>query len=210
MLRILICDDHTITREGLRRILTDYSEPMQVGEAGSGVECLTMVRRQDWDLVLLDISLPDQNGLDVLKRIKRDRPELPVLVLSMYPVDQYAVRVLHAGGAGYLSKETAPEQLLAAVRKVAQGGTFVTPELAEHLAKLLKKDLIKPPHAQLSDREFEVLRLIALGKSPTEIARRLSLSVKTISTYRARVLQKMGMRHNSELTRYAIANRLVY
>jgi DNA-binding NarL/FixJ family response regulator len=210
MLRVLIADDHGITREGLKRILTDYPETVHVGNAANAAQTLSMVRRNEWDLVLLDISLPDKSGLDVLKSIKKDRPALPVLVLSMYPVDQYALRVLKAGGAGYLTKESAPEQLLAAVRKVSEGGRFITPELAEHMAKELADGTPMLPHESLSDREFEVLRLIASGKTPTEIAGHLSLSVKTISTYRTRLLHKMGMRHNAELTHYAISNRLVF
>jgi two-component system invasion response regulator UvrY len=210
MLRVLIADDHAITREGLKRILTDYPEAVHVGNAANAAQTLSMVRKNDWDLVLLDISLPDKSGLEVLKSIKKDRPALPVLVLSMYPVDQYALRVLKAGGSGYLTKESAPEQLLAAVRKVSEGGRFITPELAEHMAKELAGGTLTLPHESLSDREFEVLRLIASGRTPTEIAGHLSLSVKTISTYRTRLLHKMGMRHNAELTHYAISNRLVF
>jgi two-component system, NarL family, invasion response regulator UvrY len=210
MLRVLIADDHAITREGLKRILTDYPEAVHVGNAANAAQTLSMVRKNDWDLVLLDISLPDKSGLEVLKSIKKDRPALPVLVLSMYPVDQYALRVLKAGGSGYLTKESAPEQLLAAVRKVSEGGRFITPELAEHMAKELAGGTPTLPHESLSDREFEVLRLIASGRTPTEIAGHLSLSVKTISTYRTRLLHKMGMRHNAELTHYAISNRLVF
>jgi DNA-binding NarL/FixJ family response regulator len=210
MLRVLIADDHAITREGLKRILTDYPEAVHVGNAANAAQTLSMVRKNDWDLVLLDISLPDKSGLEVLKSIKKDRPALPVLVLSMYPVDQYALRVLKAGGSGYLTKESAPEQLLAAVRKVSEGGRFITPELAEHMARELAGGTPTLPHESLSDREFEVLRLIASGRTPTEIAGHLSLSVKTISTYRTRLLHKMGMRHNAELTHYAISNRLVF
>ncbi|HEV8259217.1 MAG TPA: response regulator transcription factor [Burkholderiales bacterium] len=210
MLRVLIADDHAITREGLKRILTDYPKPLHVGNAANAAQTLSMVRKNEWDLVLLDISLPDKSGLDVLKSIKKDRPALPVLVLSMYPVDQYALRVLKAGGSGYLTKESAPEQLLAAVRKVFEGGRFITPELAEHMARELAGGTPMLPHEGLSDREFEVLRLIASGRTPTEIAAHLSLSVKTISTYRTRLLHKMGMRHNAELTHYAISNRLVF
>ena len=210
MLRVLIADDHAITREGLKRILTDYPEPVNVGNAADAAQTLSMVRRNEWDLVLLDISLPDQSGLDVLKSIKKERPALPVLVLSMYPVDQYALRVLKAGGAGYLTKESAPEQLLEAVGKVSEGGRFITPELAEHMARELAGGSPTLPHEGLSDREFEVLRLIASGRTPTEIAGHLSLSVKTISTYRTRLLHKMGMRHNAELTHYAISNHLVF
>jgi DNA-binding NarL/FixJ family response regulator len=210
MLRVLIVDDHAITRDGLRRILSDYPEALEVGEAANGSQTLSLVRQEHWDLILLDISLPDKSGLDVLKLIKKDRPGLAVIVLSMYPMDQYALRVLKAGGSGYLSKETASDQLLQAVQKAAGGGTFITPELAEHMAKELARKSTRPLHEELSDREFEVLRLIATGKTATEISEHLSLSVKTVSTYRARILQKMGMRHNAELTHYAIVNRLVF
>lgn len=210
MLRVLIVDDHAITRDGLRRILSDYPEALEVGEAANGSQTLSLVRQEHWDLILLDISLPDKSGLDVLKLIKKDRPGLAVIVLSMYPMDQYALRVLKAGGSGYLSKETASDQLLLAVQKAAGGGTFITPELAEHMAKELARKSTRPLHEELSDREFEVLRLIATGKTATEISEHLSLSVKTVSTYRARILQKMGMRHNAELTHYAIVNRLVF
>jgi DNA-binding NarL/FixJ family response regulator len=210
MLRVLIVDDHAITRDGLRRILSDYPEALEVGEAANGSQTLSLVRQQHWDLILLDISLPDKSGLDVLKLIKKDRPGLAVIVLSMYPMDQYALRVLKAGGSGYLSKDTASDQLLLAVQKAAGGGTFITPELAEHMAKELARRSTRPLHEELSDREFEVLRLIATGKTATEISEHLSLSVKTVSTYRARILQKMDMRHNAELTHYAIVNRLVF
>lgn len=210
MLRVLIVDDHAITRDGLRRILSDYPEALEVGEAANASQTLSLVRQEHWDLILLDISLPDKSGLDVLKLIKKDRPGLAVIVLSMYPMDQYALRVLKAGGSGYLSKETASDQLLLAVQKAAGGGTFITPELAEHMAKELARKSTRPLHEELSDREFEVLRLIATGKTATEISEHLSLSVKTVSTYRARILQKMGMRHNAELTHYAIVNRLVF
>jgi DNA-binding NarL/FixJ family response regulator len=210
MLRILVVDDHAITRDGLRRILADYPDPIEMGEAANGARTLDLVRQERWDLVLLDISLPDKSGLDVLKVIKKECPGLAVIVLSMYPVDQYALRVLKAGGAGYLTKESAAEQLLQAVQKAVSGGSFITAELAQYMAKELTRKSSRPLHEDLSDREFEVLRLIATGKTATEISSHLSLSVKTVSTYRARILQKMGMRHNAELTHYAIVNRLVF
>jgi DNA-binding NarL/FixJ family response regulator len=210
MLRILVVDDHAITRDGLRRILADYPDPIEMGEAANGARTLDLVRQERWDLVLLDISLPDKSGLDVLKVIKKECPGLAVIVLSIYPVDQYALRVLKAGGAGYLTKESAAEQLLQAVQKAVSGGSFITAELAQYMAKELTRKSSRPLHEDLSDREFEVLRLIATGKTATEISSHLSLSVKTVSTYRARILQKMGMRHNAELTHYAIVNRLVF
>jgi two-component system, NarL family, invasion response regulator UvrY len=210
MTRALIVDDHTITRAGLRRILSETSQPMTVGEASNGLEALEMVMSQEWDIVMLDISLPDRSGLEVLKAIKKARPTLPVLVLSMYPVDQYALRVLRAGGAGYLTKESAPDQLLEAVRRVTSGLRYITPEVAECIAQDWNRSPAQSVHETLSDREFEVMRLIASGKTVGEIAKDLMLSVKTVSTYRTRVLQKLHLRHNAELTHYAVVNNLIY
>jgi DNA-binding NarL/FixJ family response regulator len=209
MTRALIVDDHTITRAGLRRILSETAQPIIVGEAANGAETLEMVMSQQWDIVLLDISLPDRSGLEVLKAIKKARPALPVLVLSMYPVDQYALRVLRAGGAGYLTKESAPDQLLEAVRKVTVGLRYITPEVAECIAQDWNRNPVLSVHETLSDREFEVMRLIASGRSVGDIAKDLSLSVKTVSTYRTRVLQKLHLRHNAELTHYAVINNLI-
>jgi two-component system, NarL family, invasion response regulator UvrY len=210
MISVLIVDDHRITRAGLVRILSDYPEAVEVGEAGSVAEALRLVAERQWNLVLLDIALPDGNGIDVLKTIKRDHPQLPVLVLSMYSVDQYGLRVLRAGGMGYLTKESAPEQLLQAVNLAVRGERFITTELVARLSQEPQRTSASFPHECLSDRELEVLRLIASGKRPAEIAGQLSLSVKTVSTYRGRILQKMRMRHNAELTHYAVVNRLVY
>jgi DNA-binding NarL/FixJ family response regulator len=210
MLKVLIVDDHTITREGLRRILSDHPQIATVGEAGNGADAIALVEAREWDIVLLDISLPDRSGLEVLKIMKKARPQLPVLVLSMYPVDQYALRVLRAGGAGYLTKESAPDQLLEAVRKVTGGTRYITPEVADYIAQDWTEDTTQAAHEKLSDREFEVMRLIASGKSVGDIARGLCLSVKTVSTYRARILQKLRLRHNAELTHYAVVNRLIF
>lgn len=210
MIRVLIVDDHRITRAGLARILSDYEEDIEVGEAGTAAETLRLVAEQQWNLVLLDIALPDRNGIDVLKTIKQEHPRLPVLVLSMYPIDQYALRVLRAGGMGYLTKESAPEQLLQAVSLAVNDRHFITSELAARLSQEPRRASNGYPHENLSDRELEVLRLIASGRRPAEIARQLELSIKTVSTYRARILQKMGMRHNAELTHYAVVNQLVY
>ena len=208
-IRILIVDDHAIMREGLKRILADEPEMQVAGEAANGDEALGMVRDGEWGVVLLDIALPGKSGLDILKHIKAAQPALPVLILSMYPEDQYAVRVLKSGAAGYLTKESAPGQLVAAIRKVAQGGIYVSQELAEKLAIELHSAPEKSPHETLSDREFEILRLIGAGRTPGQIAAELHLSIKTISTYRARLLQKMRMRTNAELTHYAVKNGLV-
>jgi two-component system, NarL family, invasion response regulator UvrY len=210
MTRALIVDDHAITRVGLRRILSEIAQPVIVGEAATGAEALALATSQQWDIVMLDISLPDRSGLEVLKAIKKARPALPVLVLSMYPVDQYALRVLRAGGAGYLTKESAPDQLLEAVRKVTAGMRYITPEVAECIAQDWNRSPVKSVHETLSDREFEVMRLIVSGKSVGDIAKELSLSAKTVSTYRTRVLQKLHLRHNAELTHYAVINNLIY
>lgn len=210
MTRALIVDDHTITRAGLRRILSDTAQSILVGEAANGAEAMELVMSEQWDIVMLDISLPDRSGLEVLKAIKKARPALPVLVLSMYPVDQYALRVLRAGGAGYLTKESAPDQLLEAVRRITSGMRYITPEVAECIAQDWNRNPVQSVHETLSDREFEVMRLIASGKSVGDIAKDLALSVKTVSTYRTRVLQKLHLRHNAELTHYAVINNLIY
>lgn len=207
-LRILIVDDHAVLRRGLREIVEEEFPGAQVGEAHNGPVALEHVRKGDWQAVVLDISLPGMSGLDVLKEIKNMRPGLAVLVLSMHPEEQYAVRVLKAGAAGYLTKETAPEELVEAIRKAVAGGKYVSASLAERLAAGLRTGFDGPPHEILSDREFEVLRRIGAGKTVSEIAEELALSVKTISTYRARVLEKMRMRTNAELMRYAMENQL--
>jgi two-component system, NarL family, invasion response regulator UvrY len=209
MIRILIADDHAIVRRGLRQILAESPEFTNIGEAQNAQEVMTMVRTQAWDLVMLDLAMPDKSGLEVLKDVKRENPKLPVLVLSMHPEDQYAVRVLKAGAAGYLTKESAPEELINAIRKVLKGGRYISLQLAEHLAFDLGQGNEKPLHETLSDREYEVLCLIASGKTVSAIAEQLSLSVKTASTYRARILEKMNMKTNAELTHYAIQQKLV-
>ncbi len=209
MLRILIADDHAIVREGLKRIVAEEPDLTVAGEARNAAEALELVRRHPWDVVILDITLPGRSGLEVLGEIRRERPRLPVLVLSMHPEDQFAVRVLKAGAAGYVTKTSAPQELLAAIRKVASGGKYISPTLADMLATSVATGSDRPPHESLSDREYEVLRGIAAGKTVSEIARQMSLSVKTISTYRARLLQKMHMKNNAELTHYAIVNRLI-
>lgn len=209
MLKILVADDHTMVREGLKRILTEQPDMTVAGEASDGPETLDRVRSGRYDLVLLDIAMPGRGGLDILKDLKAERPELPVLVLSMYPEEQYAVRTLKAGASGYLTKESAPDELIAAVRKVSKGGKYVTSSLAEKLALYLDTDSEKPVHERLSDREYQVVRMIASGKTVTEIAEALSLSVKTISTNRSRALLKMGMKTNAEITYYAVKQGLI-
>jgi two-component system invasion response regulator UvrY len=209
MLRVLIADDHPVFRWGLRQIIAETSDLAVADEAADGREALLKARTGDYDLVLLDISMPFKNGLDVLSELKSDRPTLPVLMLSMHPEEQYAVRAVRAGASGYLTKESAPEELVAAIRKVSRGGKYVSASLAEALASLLNEDDNRLPHETLANREHQVMLLIASGKSVSEIAQELSLSVKTVSTYRARILEKMRMTNNAELIRYAIKNELV-
>ena len=209
MIRALIADDHAVVRQGLKQIIGDLPEMMVAGEATNGQEVLDKVRAETWDVVVLDISMPDRSGLDVLKQLRSERPKLPVLVLSMHSEDQYAVRVLKAGASGYLTKDSAPDELVKAIRKVVSGGTYVSSFLAEKLAFEIGTDSSRLPHETLSDREFQVLRLIAAGESVTEIAAELYLSVKTVSTYRARLLQKMNLTTNAELIHYAMHNHLI-
>ena len=207
-LRILIVDDHPIVRQGLKQTLADAAEIGEISEAATPHDALDFVRQREWDAVILDIGLPGRGGLEVLKDIKQAAPRLPVLILSMHAEEQYAVRAIRAGAAGYLTKEAAPEKLVDAVRRVASGGRYISPDLAERLATELAADATRPFHALLSDREFDVLRLIASGQTVGEIAGRLSLSVKTVSTYRARILEKMRLKNNAELMQYALSNHL--
>jgi two-component system invasion response regulator UvrY len=207
--RILIADDHAVVRHGLKQILADEFPSAVFGEAATGAEVLDQARNHKWDLLVLDISLPDKSGLDVLKELKQAQPKLPTLVLSMHPEDQFAVRVLKAGAAGYLTKETAPERLADAARKAMNGGTYVSSTLAETLAHGVSGKLDRLPHETLSDREFEVACMLASGKSAKEIASGMSLSVKTVSTYRTRLLEKLHLKNNAELTRYALRHHLV-
>ncbi len=209
MIRVLIADDHVVVRQGLKQILGGTPELLVAGEATNGQEVLDKVRAEAWDVVVLDISMPDRSGLDILKQLRSERPELPVLVLSMHSEDQYAMRVLKAGANGYLTKDSAADELVKAIRKVVRGGTFVSEFLAEKLAFELGADSSRLPHEALSDREFQVLRQIAAGKSVTEIAAQLCLSVKTVSTYRTRMLEKMNLGTNVELFRYAIRHHLI-
>ena len=209
MIRVLIADDHAVVREGLKRIVAENADMEVAGEAGNGHEVLDFARRHECDLVLLDLAMPGKDGLDTLKELKLLRPHLPVLVLSVYPEEQYAVRLLRAGAAGYLTKESAPEELVAAIRKVSRGGRYVSEALAEQLAVLLGSGTDRPPHETLSDREFRVMVMLASGKTASEVAEALCLSVKTISTYRSRALRKMNMRNNAELSFYAVKHGLL-
>ena len=205
MIRVLIADDHPIVRQGLRQILAETGDIEVKAEASAGQEALEKIRLHPLDAVVLDLSMPGTSGLDTLKQIKEERPRLPVLVLSIYPENQYAVRALRAGASGYLTKNSAPEDLVTAIRKLAEGGRFITPSLGEILAESLQNPLNKKPlHEMLSDREFEVLRFIAQGKTVGKTAQILFLSPKTVSTYRRRILQKIGLKTSAELIRYAV------
>lgn len=209
MISVLIADDHTVVRQGLKQILAGDAQMSVVAEAANGNEVLQALERAQVDVLILDITMPGKSGLDVLKEVKRKYPTLPVLVLSMHPEDQFAIRILRAGAAGYVTKESAPEELVEALRKVCGGGKYVSPQLAEKLAVFIEADSERSPHERLSDREFEILRMLALGKTVTEVADELLLSVKTVSTYRSRVLDKMKMTTNAELTRYALQMGLI-
>ena len=208
-LRVLIADDHAIVREGLKQILADTGDIVVAGEAGSGLEAIKLARMADFDVLLLDISMPDRSGIEVLKQVRQEFPKLAVLMLSMHREDQYAIRSLKAGASGYLNKQSAPDELVTAIRPVAQGRKYVSPALAQQLADQIGDDRAVAPHETLSDREYQTLTMIASGKTVSEIAAELVLSVKTISMYRSRLLQKMKLRHNAELTHYAIKNNLV-
>ena len=209
MMRALIVDDHAFLRRGLKGLLADEFHGAAFGEASDARQALEQLRKNEWDLALLDINLPGKNGLDLLKELKITWPRLPVLVLSAHPEDQFALRVLKAGAEGYMNKESAPEELVKAVRKILAGGRYVSAALAEKLAMTVGNDPTLSPHETLSDREYEVMCRIASGKTVTEIAGELSLSAKTISTYRTRVLEKLGVKNSAEIVQYAIRNGLV-
>jgi len=208
-IRVLIADDHAIVREGLKQILADTLNIVVEGEAGNGLTAVQLVRGCDSDVLLLDISMPDRSGIEVLKQIRKEKPALAVLMLSMHREDQYAVRALKAGAAGYLNKQSAPAELVNAIRQVASGRKYISAELAQELANQVSDERGEVLHAKLSDREFQTLTMIASGMAVSEIASELMLSVKTVSMYRSRLLAKMKLRHNAELTHYAIKHRLV-
>ena len=209
MLRILIADDHAIVRHGLKQILAEEFDQAVIHETGTGQGVLDTVKSAELDVVILDLNLPDKPGLDVLKEVKALHPPLPVVILSFHPEEQYALRALKAGASGYLTKESAPEELISALRKILAGGTYVSATLAEHLAGTLSGEAPGQTYHSLSDRELQVLCLIARGKTVAEIADNLSLSIKTVSTYRARLLEKLRLDTTAELIRYALDNRLV-
>ncbi len=209
IIRVLIADDHAIVREGLKQIIGDSRDLCVVGEADTGHQAVQRVRAGGIDVLLLDVSLPDKNGIEVLKLLKRECPSLAVLMLSMHREDQYAIRAIKAGASGYLNKQSAPAELVTALREVANGKKYITTTLAQELARQIGDDVTREPHETLSDREYQTLLMIASGKTVGDIASELALSVKTISMYRSRLLQKMRMRHNAELTHYAIRNRML-
>jgi two-component system invasion response regulator UvrY len=209
VIRVLVADDHALVRRGLRELLSETDDIRVEAEAASAAEALDCVLRQALDVVVLDLSLPGRGGLDLLGEIKAARGDLPVLILTMHPEDQYAVRALKAGASGYLTKESAPETLVEAVRRAAAGGRYVSASLAEKLALHLDDARQREPHETLSDREFQVFRRLAGGRTVSQIADELSLSVKTVSTYRARILEKMAMQTNAELMQYAFRHKIV-
>jgi DNA-binding NarL/FixJ family response regulator len=209
MIKVLIADDHPVIRQGLKQILEEQPDMKVTAEARNGQQAIDLAGKADCDVVVLDLDMPGKSGLDVLKVLKESRPKLPVLILSFHPEEQFALRVLKAGASGYLTKESAPETLVKAVRRVSEGKRYITGTLSESLASELSIEHGELPHARLSDREFQVVRLIASGKTVSEIAEEMCLSVKTISTYRARIMEKMQMKTNAELMRYAIINKLV-
>jgi DNA-binding NarL/FixJ family response regulator len=209
MIRTLIADDHAVVRMGLRQVLSQAGDITVAAEAGTGQEVLDVVRTKHIDVVILDLSMPGGMGMEVLNKLKRDHPDLPVIVLSMHSEDQYGVLALKAGASGYVTKESAADHLVAAIRKAVAGGKYVSQSLAERLATDLETGTDRPPHERLSEREFQVMRFIAAGKTVTEISQTLGLSSKTVSTYRARVLEKMRMEKNAQLTHYAIKQGLL-
>jgi len=209
MLRILIADDHTIVRRGLKQILLDEFPSANIEEVGDAEDLLKKVLKEEWDVIISDISMPGRSGLEIMQEIKQHYPRLPVLILSVHPEDQYAVRVLKAGASGFLNKDSAPDELVKAVHQVLLGKKYITPTIAERLAMMLDQDAGRLPHEHLSDREFEVLKLLAAGHPVSEIAEKLSLSATTVSTYRARILLKMNLKTNADLTYYAFTNKLM-
>ncbi len=210
MIEVLFVEDHAIVREGLKQILADTDDIIMADEAVNGEEALEKAHMRNFDVVVLDISMPGRSGIEVLRELKSLIPKLPVLILSMYPEDLYAIRAFKSGASGYLSKESAPTELITAIRRVASGGRYISSALAENLAVNLSDDNGNPPHARLSEREYQIFSMIASGKAGKEIAAELNLSAKTVSTYRARILDKMGMKTNAELTHYALQNKLVF
>lgn len=208
-IHVLIADDHAIVRQGLKQILSETNDLVVTGEADDGVEALQLARQQEWDVFLLDVSMPNRNGIDTLKQLKKEFPRLPVLILSMHPEEQYAVRAIKAGASGYLTKQSAPEQLVKAIRHVATGKKYLSPAVAQQLAEAVTEGSDKPPHERITDREHQVLVLIASGNTLTQTAEKLNISVATVSTYRQRLMDKMGLRSTAEMIRYGFEHGLV-
>jgi DNA-binding NarL/FixJ family response regulator len=208
-IKILIADDHAIVREGLKQIVTEEKDMIVAGEAENAETIMKLLEKEKWSIVILDINMPGRNGLEILKDIKQLHPELPVLILSMFSEEQYGIRAIKAGASGYLKKVSAPDELVKAIRKIVNGGKYITETLAEKLADTLGQIKNELPHEKLSDREFEIMCSIALGKSAEEISEELSISVNTFYTYRNRILEKMSMKSNVELTQYAIRTKLI-
>ncbi len=209
MIRILLADDHTLIRDGLKQIFADTEDLLVAGEAASGHEVLARVREEAWDILLLDLSMPGRSGLELVKQIKSEKPRLPILVLSMHDAEQYALRAMRAGAAGYLTKDSDAPQLIEVVRKIARGGVFVSPAVAEQMAREIMPGTAGLPHTLLSDREYQVFRMIAAGTGIGEIALELALSVKTVSTHKTRIMQKMNLANQTELVRYALRHKLL-
>lgn len=209
MIRVLLADDHAIVRTGLREILAVTGDITVAGEAANGQEVMAQLRGQDFDVAVLDMSMPGRSGIELIKQVKREKPKLRVLILSMHSEEQYAVRAFRAGASGYLTKESAADQLVAAIRRVAAGGAYVSSETAERLALGAAPNAGAAPHTLLSDREFQVFQMIARGTSVSEIARELSLSVKTVSTHKARIMEKLGIANQAQLIRYALEHNIL-
>jgi len=209
MIKIFIADDHAIVRKGLKQIISETPDMIVSEEADNGLEALDKISENNYDVILLDISMPGKNGLEILRLVKRKKPKLPVLMLSVHPEEQYAIRSLRAGASGYLTKESAPDELIAAIRKISKGGKFVNASLAEKLISELEIYVERPSHETLSDREYQVMCMSAMGKTLKEIAQELSLSIQTVSTYRTRILEKMNMNSIAEVIRYAVKHELV-
>jgi two-component system invasion response regulator UvrY len=209
MLRVLIADDHAIVRKGLKQLLLEEFPSALVEEVGDAEKLIKRTIQEEWDIVICDLSMPGRSGLDALRQIKQSSPSLPVLIMSVHPEEQYALRVLKAGASGYLGKDTVHSELIKAIHVARLGKKYITPSIAERLADAFENDTEKDSHQTLSDREFDVFKLLASGKSTSEIAAQLSLSITTVSTYRARILEKMTMRSNAEMTRYALEKGLI-
>ncbi|MBF0542606.1 MAG: response regulator transcription factor [Nitrospirae bacterium] len=210
MISVLIVDDHAVIRQGIKDIISEEADIKVTGECATAQDMFHLIKSNDYDIVLLDINLPQMNGIDALKLLKNLKPNLPVLILSVYSEEHYAMRMLRAGASGYLSKDCSPDEIIAAIRKVAKGGSYITTYLAEKIVDIIHLKSIKEmPHASLSDREFQILCMIAKSKTPQQISDELSLSVKTISTYRARILKKLALKNSTEIMRYAMENHLI-